>query len=264
MARGRIGELFRGSRTNRRLHFTSFDPCCHPLDALADIVLGAAHAGTDGFFLGGSTGVDRKMVEQFTRIIIETLAENFTADARPPLILFPSSADTSMAPLADAVLFLSLLNSNDVRYLIREQMRAAPFLPQLGLEPIGCGMICVEPGGTAGRVGKAELVKPHDLFTALGYATAAAAYGFETIYLNAGSGSEHPVPPEMIRTVAEAIDAPLIVGGGLTDVEKVGAAVQAGADIVVTGSAIEHCADIAATVGALAAAVHAVPAKETR
>jgi len=258
MTHRRVADFFRRAKTERKIHITSFDPCCHRLEDLREIVLCAAEAGTDGFFLGGSTGVDRAMVDAFTQTIVESLNDTYGEEERPPLILFPSSADTSMAAMADAVLFMSLLNSYDVKYLIREQMRAAPFLPRLGLQPVGCGMILIEPGGTAGQVGKADLIKNDDILTALGYATAADAYGFQTIYLNAGSGSPEPVSAEMIRTVAEAIHAPLIVGGGLTNVDKVRVAVEAGADIVVTGTAIEDCDDIGAKVAGLADAVHTV------
>jgi phosphoglycerol geranylgeranyltransferase len=176
--------------------------------------------------------------------------------------LFPSSAATAAAAAADGVLFLSLLNSNDPRYLIREQAKAAPYLPAMGLTPIGCGMICVEPGGTAGRVGRAELVRRDDWATAVGFATAAQAFGFPLIYLNAGSGSPLPVPVEMISAVAMAIFTPLVVGGGLTDAVKVRDVISAGADIVITGTAIENVADVRAKLRPLVAAVHGAPPKE--
>ena len=262
MPRTDIINFLRRAVTHRRIHLTSFDPCCHNVANLPETVMEAAQANTDGFLLGGSTGVDREMVESFTRVIRETLEKNYDEMSRPPLILFPSSAQSALASLADAVLFLSLLNSRDVQFLIREQAMAAPFLRRMDLEPLGCGMIAVEPGGTAGKVGIAELVKHEDIEAAIGYATAAEAFGFPLIYLNAGSGSDRPVPPAMIREVAGSIRVPLIVGGGLTDAEKVASAVQAGADIVVTGTAVEHCNDVPGVIGSMAEAVHSVPPKE--
>ena len=59
------------------------------------------------------------------------------------------------------------------------------------------------------------------------------------IYLEGGSGAQDPVPPEMIRAVKQAIDVPLIVGGGIRTKEHAIAAAQAGADIIVTGNLTE-------------------------
>jgi phosphoglycerol geranylgeranyltransferase len=255
----KVLEFLRTSKTDRRIHLTSFDPCCHSPKELPKTALRAAEAGTDGFLLGGSTGVDRELVESCTKIIQQTMEENFEAEKRPPLILFPSSAKNALASLADAVLFLSLLNSNSVQYLIREQAMAAPILRMIDLEPVGCGMIMIEPGGTAGRVGKADLLKHDDIDGAVGYACAAEAFGFPLIYLNAGSGCDRPVSREMIAAVAAKIEVPLIVGGGLKTEGLVKGAVEAGADIVITGTAVENCMDVPGVIGGIASAVHSIP-----
>jgi len=240
------------------LHLTSFDPARHTVERVREIVSLALDAETDGFLLGGSTGVDNAMVEGYSKVIREAIDVRYRQGGGPPLILFPSSAATGVATGADGVLFLSLLNSRDVRFLIREQAKAAPFLPALGLEPIGCGMIMVEPGGTAGRVGQADLLGAEDWQRAVGYATAAAAFGFPLVYLNAGSGSTRPVASPIIAAVAQVIDVPLLVGGGLTDATKVGDAVRAGADVVVTGTVIEDNPNVRDTLLAIVNAVHAV------
>ena len=251
-------KYLQSSRTIRRLHLTSIDPCRHALDSIYDTITAAIRAGTDGFLLGGSTGVDRGLIDSHSRAIHQALVDAAGNGPRLPLILFPSSAQTGVTELADGVLFLSLLNTREVRYLIREQAKAAPFLPMLGLEPLGCGMIYIEPGGTGGRVGQADLIKPDDIPTALGYAMAAAAFGFPLIYLNAGSGSDRPVPAAMIQVVSQALETPLIVGGGITDAEKAADAAQSGADIIVTGSAVESRSDVYSAINAIAAAIHAV------
>lgn len=258
MTARKVIDFLRSSKAVRRIHLTSFDPCCHDPEELPRTALNAARVGTDGFLLGGSTGIDREMIEVATRSIQQTLHDNYEADRRPPLILFPSSAQIALASLADAVLFLSLLNSSTVHYLIREQALAAPFLRSIDLEAVGCGMIMIKPGGTAGRVGKADLLARDDIDTAIGYACAAQAFGFPLIYLNAGSGCNQPVPTEMISAVAEKISVPLIVGGGLKDENKVAAAVQAGADIVITGTAVENCDDVTGVIGRISSAVHSV------
>jgi phosphoglycerol geranylgeranyltransferase len=258
LTRSRLAAFFERARDERRVHLTSFDPAKHTVERVAQIVALAMELGTDGFFLGGSTGVDHAMVEAYANTIRQMIDARFPTGDKPPLLLFPSSASTGVADGADGVLFHSLLNSNDVRYLIREQAKAAPYLPACGLEPIGCGMIMVAPGGTAGRIGHADLVAREDWAAAVGYAAAAAAFGFSTVYLNAGSGSAEPVPETMIRAVAQAVKAPLIVGGGLVDAAKVETAVNAGADAVITGTAIEQDGDLEPRLRAIVAAVHGV------
>jgi geranylgeranylglyceryl phosphate synthase family protein len=63
--------------------------------------------------------------------------------------------------------------------------------------------------------------------------------GLKLIYLDAGSGAENAIRPELITAVKKSIDTPLIVGGGISTIEKANAAWQAGADIIVVGNAIE-------------------------
>jgi phosphoglycerol geranylgeranyltransferase len=65
----------------------------------------------------------------------------------------------------------------------------------------------------------------------------------QLVYLEAGSGADKPVPPEMIETVKMNIDVPLIVGGGIRTPEAAAAAREAGADIIVTGTFVEQCSD---------------------
>jgi phosphoglycerol geranylgeranyltransferase len=255
--------LFERSRTHRRIHVASLDPCCHDPESIREKVLVAVDAGTDAFFLGGSTDVTGELVESFARSIRSAL-DSLPDNQRPPLILFPSSAATGSAPSADAVLFLSVVNSRNVRFMIGEQAKAAPFLPTLGIEPLGCAMILVEPGGTVGRVTEADLISRDDPTRAVGYASAAAAFGFQLIYLNAGSGSDLPVPIEMIKAVSESIRIPLIVGGAIKTSAQATAAVEAGADVVVTGSAVEECVDLHATVAALSGSIHAAKPVEAK
>jgi phosphoglycerol geranylgeranyltransferase len=72
------------------------------------------------------------------------------------------------------------------------------------------------------------------------YGIAAEYLGMRFVYLEAGSGSEKPVPPEMIRYVKKATGVKLIVGGGIRTPEQALDAAKAGADAIVTGTLIEQ------------------------
>jgi phosphoglycerol geranylgeranyltransferase len=155
-----------------------------------------------------------------------------------PIILFPNNI-TGISRYADAIWFMSLLNSVDPYFLIGAQILGAPIVKKYGLEPISMGYIIVGEGGTAGIVGKAIPVPYNKLELAAAHALAGQYLGMHFIYLEGGSGAKNPVPPEMIRTVKHFIEIPLIVGGGVRTKEQALAAASAGADIIVTGNIIE-------------------------
>jgi putative glycerol-1-phosphate prenyltransferase len=64
--------------------------------------------------------------------------------------------------------------------------------------------------------------------------------GSKLIYLEAGSGANQAVPLEMIELVSRNIGIPLIVGGGIVSLQGIQNAYDAGADLVVIGTAFEN------------------------
>jgi putative glycerol-1-phosphate prenyltransferase len=64
------------------------------------------------------------------------------------------------------------------------------------------------------------------------------------IYLDAGSGAEREISPRMISAVRKSIDVPMIVGGGITTPQKALSALEAGADMIVIGNALEKTPDL--------------------
>ena len=190
----------------------------------------AAAAGTDAIMIGGSTGVTQNKVDATVLAVKEA--------AKVPVILFPASA-ANLSPHADALYFMSLLNSRDPRLIIGEQRLAAPVVRAWGLETIPMAYLVVEPGMRAGEVGDAELISRKNPTVAVQYALAAQLLGMKLVYLEAGSGAPEPVPDRLIRAVREAIEIPVVVGGGIRTPEAAKAAIHAGADIVVTGTIVE-------------------------
>ncbi|MDO9537193.1 MAG: geranylgeranylglyceryl/heptaprenylglyceryl phosphate synthase [Thermoplasmata archaeon] len=210
---------------------TLLDPYEQEPDIAASISKSAAEIGTDAIMLGGSTGVTQDILDA-TVVAIKKVVDI-------PVILFPTAA-SAVSLKADAIYFMSLLNSRNPKFLLGEQMKAAALIKKSGLEPISMGYIIVEPGMEAGMVGEAELVRKDDVNTAIGYSVAGELLGMKLIYLEAGSGAPEPVPSKLITGVSQAIDIPLIVGGGIRTPEAAMAAVKAGADIIVTGTIVEE------------------------
>lgn len=222
------------------LHLTLIDPDRQePKDAAA-MAKAAAEAGSHAIMVGGSTPERAKIVDKTCKLVRK--------ESGLPVILFPGSA-TQVSTHADAIWFMSLLNSRSRDYLVGEQVRGAPVIKRLDLETLPMGYIVVAPGGTVGRVGQADLVAPHDHDTAIAYALAAQYFGMRFVYLEAGSGASEPVPPKMIQAVKAAIEIPLIVGGGLRTAEMAREAIESGADIIVTGTLVEGVTDVRKTLG---------------
>ena len=64
--------------------------------------------------------------------------------------------------------------------------------------------------------------------------------GLKTIYLDAGSGAPNAVSANMIEAVRAEVELPLIVGGGIRDVETAARTLKAGADLIVVGNSLER------------------------
>jgi phosphoglycerol geranylgeranyltransferase len=190
--------------------------------------------------VGGSTVETQEMLDKTVKAIKKS--------SGLPVILFPG-AHTQLSAHADAIFFMSLLNSKSRQFLIGEQVRGAPYIEKLGMEAIPMGYLVIEPGGTVGKVGKAELVPRDDLDGAVAYALAAEFFGMRFVYLEAGSGADTPVAAAMIRAVKKAVRIPVIVGGGIRTPEVAKEAIEAGADIIVTGTLVEGVTDVEKTLG---------------
>jgi putative glycerol-1-phosphate prenyltransferase len=157
-----------------------------------------------------------------------------------PLIIFPNGSGM-LSRSADAVLFMSLLSGRNPNLLIDEQVKAAPVIKTLGLEPIATGYILIESGNLTSVCylsntmpiprNKPEIAKAHAL--------AAEYMGMKLVYLEAGSGAAMPVPTETVSQVAKYIGLPVIVGGGITDPSYARKIALAGASFIVVGNALE-------------------------
>ena len=193
----------------------------------------------DFFLVGGSL----VFTEHQTALIALLKAEA----PQVPVVLFPSHA-LHVDPAADGILLLSLISGRNPDFLIGQHVVAAPRLRQSGLQLLPTGYMLVDSGRpTTASYISGTTPLPHDK-PAIAACTALAGeqLGLRLMYLDGGSGAQYPVPAAMIQAVREAVDTPLIVGGGLNTGEKVYTALAAGADLVVVGNHIERDASFLA------------------
>jgi len=181
------------------------------------------------FFVGGS---------ELTNGNIEKTISVIKKLSKIPVIIFPGD-EKQLSAKADAVLFLSLLSGRNPDYLIGKQVLAAPFIKQKKLECISTAYILVD-GNKKSATQKVTNTKPlTDTKTIINTSIAAELLGFKTVYLEAGSGAKKNINTSLIKKVKQNINIPLLVGGGIDNASKAQQVINAGADILVIGNALE-------------------------
>ena len=238
--RGKVELLLTSAAARGAGHLTLIDPDSQSPEEAARMARAATEGGTDAIMVGGSVGAAGVLLHETVKKIKE--------QTDLPVILFPSSV-AGLCENADAVFFMSLLNSRSPAYIVENQALGAPLVLRYGLEPLPMAYIIIEPGGTVGYVGDARLIPRRKPELAAAYALAAKYMGMRLVYLEAGSGADSPVPTRMVALVKKLIgDVLLIVGGGIRSGAAAAELVAAGADLIVTGTAVENSQDVASFV----------------
>ena len=234
-------------------HVTLIDPDKQSPQVASDRACVAVEAGTSMIFVGGSTDTPDEIVHATCVAIQEGLElRAFAASQSPdgdelrwqvPVVLFPGGSH-ALSPAADAITFMMLMNSTDRRFLVGEQLRGAPYLDKFGVDALPTGYLVCHPGGKVGEVGSADLLMPDDVDLVKAYSLTAAMYGFKLLYLEAGSGADKQVNPELIKSVRTTDGLTIMVGGGIRTPEQAKLAAESGADWVVTGTLTEDATDL--------------------
>lgn len=157
-----------------------------------------------------------------------------------PVFLFPGSV-LHVTENADGILLLSLISGRNPEYLIGNHVQAAPMIKKAGLEVIPTGYILVNSGvnTSVAYMSNTAPIPYEKNDIAVATALAGEMLGLQMIYLEAGSGAQNPIAPEMISAVKSNTTIPLIVGGGIKTLQQLEQTLKAGADMVVVGTAAE-------------------------
>ena len=223
------------------------DPDHLPLERLPRFVQACEEASVDAFFIGGSL-VHALALEQYVAHLKQA--------TQLPVIGFPGAVG-QITPNLDAILYLSVISSNNPEYLFRQHIQAAPLIKRMGLEPIPTGYMLIESGRTtAAQFMSGALPLPrHKPELAAATALAAEMMGMKLLFTDGGSGADLPVPETLIQAIRQTCSIPLVVGGGLKTPEAIEQKVRAGASFIVVGNAIEKNPD-ARYIAELASAAH--------
>jgi phosphoglycerol geranylgeranyltransferase len=190
--------------------------------------------GASAILVGGSSAIDQ--------LDLDKLVISIKSIISIPVILFPGNV-TGVSPNADAILFTSLLNSEDPYFISGAQALGALLVKKYNIEPLPTGYIIIGDNTTAWFIGRAKGIPFEKSNIAVMYSLAAQYLGMRFVYLEAGSGAKKNVSAEMISNVRKYYDGLLIVGGGIKNSSIAKELAEAGADILVIGTLLERDPD---------------------
>lgn len=205
-------------------------------ERLARTVQKACMAKADMLFVGGSL---------LTSTAFDRCVELVRRWSDRPVVIFPGSP-AQLSRHADAVLFLSLISGRNPELLIGQHVTAAPAVKSLGIEAIPTGYMLIDGGRptTVSYVSQTMPI-PHDKpGIAVATAMAGELLGMRVMYLDTGSGALMSASPSMVAAVRRSVAVPIIVGGGIRDGATARLLCEAGADLVVVGTAFEEDPDL--------------------
>ena len=229
---GNVEKLLRQVIAERGVaHLTLFDPEKLTPKTAQTLALKVKEAGTTAAMVGGSTVTSVYELDAIVKAIRKS---------RLPVILFPNAV-SGLSQYADAVFFMSLLNSINPYYLSGAQALGAPFVKRYRLEPIPLAYLIIgEHAGAAGFVGNANPIPKDKPELAAIYALAAEYFGMRFVYLEAGSGAKDTVTTQMVEAVRRNSNICVVVGGGIRSPHQARSLAKAGAQLIVTGTVSEQ------------------------
>ena len=243
-------QLQERKRSGKKSFAVLVDPDKINLATTEQLVSLATEAQIDYFFVGGSLVISNNLDECIREIKVSCSI---------PVIIFPGSS-SQICRYADALLYLSLISGRNAELLIGQHVVSAPAVKQSGLEIMPTGYMVIDGGAptTVSYISNATPIPSDKSEIAMCTAMAGEMLGMKLIFMDAGSGARNPISQHMIEKVSSHIEAPLIVGGGITNAEKAYLNCRSGADMIVVGNAIEKDASL---IKEMSDAIHSVAVK---
>lgn len=227
-----LSQILSAKNKAEKLLAILIDPDKVTADSILVLAEKIKHSPATHIFVGGSSFEGNHLDEIIIRLKQKT---------NLPILLFPGNPD-QISNEADGILFLMLLSGRNPDYLVEHQINAVPILEKTNLEIISTGYILIESGAETAveRVSQTKPLAKNNIDYISQTAKAGELIGNKLIYLEAGSGAQNAVNPEIIKNVSERISVPLIVGGGIRSKKQIDEAYLAGANLVVIGTAFEN------------------------
>ncbi len=231
MAKNRVERYLQAELKEKRvLLFILIDSEISDSASSAALAAKVEKMGASAILVGGSSATDQTEMSKVVKTIKKSV--------KIPIILFPGNV-TGVVPEADAILFSSLMNSENPYFITQAQALGAPSVLKFGLEALPTAYLVVGEGTSAWFVGAARGIPFEKPKIAAAYSLAAQFLGMRFVYLEAGSGAKTSVTPEMVKTVRRVFNGFIMVGGGIRDARTAASLAQSGADALVIGTLLE-------------------------
>lgn len=213
------------------IHLTLMDPENIDINNACKLAKEVENHGSSAIMVGGSTVCSIEEMDFFIKEIKKNI--------RIPIIIFPNNIN-AVSKYADAIFFMSLLNSVEWYYIIGAQAQGALLVKKFNIEPIPLGYIVFNSDTAVAAMGRVIPLPPSHGEVAVTYALAAQYLGMRFIYLEAGSGAKEAIPPKTVSIIKKNIKIPIIVGGGIRDSSIALELIKAGTNAIVTGTIAEE------------------------
>tara|TARA_B100000287_G_C20544212_1_gene745892 strand:+ start:388 stop:1134 length:747 start_codon:yes stop_codon:yes gene_type:complete len=224
--------ILTSKKKSKKLFAILIDPDKQNKKSLTTIIKKSKKENVDFFFVGGSL---------LTNDSLDSCIETLKVNCKIPIVLFPGNA-MQVNNKADGILFLSLISGRNAEMLIGKQVISAPILKTSSLEILPTGYMLIDSGKptTVSYMSNTTPIPATKNDVAACTALAGEMLGLKLIFMDAGSGADNHVTKEMINTVSKTVRCPIIIGGGIKSGSEARKILNAGADMVVVGNAIEE------------------------
>ena len=208
------------------------DPEKQYLDSLPILLELLASGVGDIVLIGGSTEAQMN---------IDDLIIKIKASCPQPVVLFPGHRN-QLSRYADLLLLPSIISGQSYKYLIGEHIENAKRIKELDISVNSTGYILMKGAKQSSTIRMTDSIPidPIQLDHLTSISMAAEMIGFNSIYLEAGSGAEIPIDPNIIIELKKAVNIPLIVGGGIDGTAKLNEIASVDPDMVVIGNILEE------------------------
>ena len=225
-------DILQCKKDNKKLLAILIDPEKVSVENSIDLANRIIQSPATHVFVGGSS---------YNGYHLNVLIATIKNKTQLPVLIFPGHP-SQISNEADGILFLSLLSGRNPDYLIEHHINSVEILVKSKLEIIPTAYLLIDGGKetTVQKVSQTQPIEQNNIELAYKTAKAGEYLGNKLIYLEAGSGANQHVSLEMIRFISQNISIPLIIGGGIRSMKTIQEVYNAGADLVVIGTAFEN------------------------
>ena len=185
-------------------------------------------------FVGGST---------LNEIHLDPIIIQIKKYTKIPVIIFPGN-HTQVSTYADAIFYLSLLTSNDPKYLIEEQIKSTDKIAKTNLEVIPTGYFLLDEKGNSSTSkitnNTPKITSKKEL---LNLSLTAKYLGKKILIFDAGSGAKKSNQKTYFKDIKEKTNLPIIAGGGIKSTKEIINLKNLGVNIIIVGNHIEENID---------------------